>query len=133
MIKVLLVVCNNVLNGTERYVVDLAKNLPAEKYDVRIATPLHGSLSEIIKNENLIEFNYENGKIEFYSFKGLRNLYKYIKSEKIDVVHANAKFQPCIAAKLAGTKLTVETKHGIFYTKLQLDSLPKSRKMRWER
>ena len=127
MINVLLIVCNNMLNGTERYVLDLAKNLPKDEFDVTIATPLQGPLSAMISEMKLKEFNYNNGKIEFYSLKGLYNLYKYIKKERIDVVHANAKFQPCITAKLAGAKLTVETKHGIFYTSRQLKSLSGAR------
>lgn len=123
MIKVLLVVCNNLLNGTERYVVDLASHLPPNKFDVTIATPLRGPLSDVISSKNLKEFIYENDKIEYYSFKGLWNLYKFIKKNKIDIVHANSKFQPCIVARLAKVKLTVETKHGVFYSKEQLENL----------
>jgi len=127
MIKVLLVVCNNVLNGTERYVLDVAGNLSPDEFDVTIATPLTGPLSELISEKKLKEFNYDNGKIEFYSLKGLFNLYKYIRKEKFNVVHANAKFHPCISAKLARVNLTVETKHGIFYTSRQLKKLSKFR------
>jgi glycosyltransferase involved in cell wall biosynthesis len=128
MIKVLMVVCNNVLNGTERYVVDLASHLSKEIFDVHIATPIKGPLSEIIAANNLKEIIYDNNKTIYYSFKGLRNLYKIIKSNKYDIVHANAKFQPCLIAKIAGVKLVVETKHGIFYSKEQLINIPFWRK-----
>src|SRR4030095_5252488 len=128
MIKVLLVVCNNVLNGTERYTVDLAANLPKDIFDVTIATPKKGPLSEIISSRNINEFVYNNRKLEYYTFKGLLNLYSCIKENNFDVVHANAKFHPCLIAKLAGVKLKVETKHGIFYSSDQLRSLPVWRK-----
>src|SRR4030095_8038297 len=128
MIKVLLVVANNVLNGTERYVVDLASNLPRAEFDVYVATPLSGPLSEILSAKNINEIVYNNGKVNYYSYNGLKNLYKIIKKNKFDIVHANAKFHPCILAKIAGVKLKVETKHGIFYSKEQIENLPVWRK-----
>jgi glycosyltransferase involved in cell wall biosynthesis len=128
MIKILLVVCNNSFNGTERYTVDLAYNLPSEKFDVTIATPIKGPLSDVIYSKGLKEFVYNNGKTNYYSFKGLKNLYSYIRKNKIDIVHANAKSHPCFVSKLAGVKFIVETRHGIFYSKIQLETLPIWRK-----
>lgn len=129
MIKVLLVVCNNVLNGTERYVVDLAKHLPKEQFQVYIATPIKGPLSEIISQNNIRELVYDNERLMYYSFRGLINLYRIIRKNKFDIVHANAKFYPCILGKLAGVKFNIETKHGIFYSNSQLKNLPLWRKM----
>jgi glycosyltransferase involved in cell wall biosynthesis len=129
MISVLLVLCNNVLNGSERYALDLAANLPESQFDVTIATPMKGPLSEIIIQRNLKEFVYDNKKLEYYTLKGLLNIYRYIKKNNFDVVHANAKFHPCLIGKLAGVKFTVETKHGIFYSSAQLKSLSKWRVM----
>jgi len=128
-LNVLLVVCNNVLNGTERFVVDLARNLDKNKFNVFVALPIKGPLSEILKENNINEVIYDNGKTEYYSFKGLRNLYKIMKKYHIDIVHANSKFQPCLAGKLAGVKLNIETRHGIFYDKNQLENLPLLRKI----
>ncbi len=128
-INLLHVVCNNEFNGTERYVVDLAKNLNKDEFNVIVATPLEGPLSEVLKENNIREEIYNNGKKYYYSFKGLYNLYRIMKDNKIDIVHANAKFQPCIAAIFAGVKLKVETKHGIFYSKKQLENLSILRRM----
>ena len=128
MINLMLVVCNNVLNGTERYVVDLAKNLNKNEYNVFVATPLKGPLSEILKENNINEIVYNNGKLIYYSLGGLINLYRIIKENKIQIVHANAKFHPCIIGKLARTKLNVEIKHGIFYSGKQLERLSFLRK-----
>lgn len=128
-LNILLVVCNNVLNGTERYVVDLAKNLNKDKFNVYVAVPIKGPLSDILKENNINEVVYDNNKVDYYSFKGMKNLYKIMKKYKIDIVHANSKFQPCIAGKLAGVKLNVEIKHGIFYSKQQLEKLSLIRKI----
>lgn len=124
-----MVVCNNEFNGTERYVVDLAKNLPLSKFDVHVATPMSGPLSVILSENNIKEVGYDNGKNIYYSFRGLKNLYRIIKSNKYDVIHANAKFQPCLIGKLAGVKFKVETRHGIFYSVRQLNNLPLWRKL----
>lgn len=128
MIKVLQVVCNNEFNGTERYVVDLARHLPRDKFKVFVATPKIGPLSSILRESGIDEVCYDNGKCGFYSLKGLKNLYRIMRDLKIDIVHANAKTQPCLIAKLAGVKLIVETRHGIFYSKEQLDDLSFARK-----
>lgn len=128
MIKVLLVVLNNVLNGTERYVVDLAKNLPKDEFDVYVATPVSGPLSKILADNNIKELVFDNDKVNYYSLKGLKNLYRIIRKNNFEIVHGNAKFHPCILAKLAGVQFTVETKHGIFYSKQQIENLPLWRK-----
>jgi glycosyltransferase involved in cell wall biosynthesis len=128
-INLLLVVCNNVLNGTERYVVDLAKNLNKNEFNIYVAVPLSGPLSAILKENDINEVIYDNGKLIYYSFNGLRNLYRIIKDLRIDIVHANAKFQPCIAGKLAGAKLNLESRHGIFYSKSQFENISLIRKL----
>ncbi len=128
-INLLLVVCNNEFNGTERYVVDLAKNLNKDEFNVIVATPMEGPLSLVLKENNIREEIYNNGKKYYYSFKGLHNLFRIMKANKIDIVHANAKFHPCIAAMFAGVKLKIETRHGIFYSKKQLENLSFPRKM----
>ena len=128
-INLLLVVNNNVLNGTERYVVDLSKNLPKDKFNVFVAVPLKGPLSEILAENNIRELLYDNGKTNGYSFKGFKNLYRLMKEHKIDIVHTNAKSYPCIIGKLAGVRFNTETRHGIFYTKKMLEKLPLVRKV----
>jgi glycosyltransferase involved in cell wall biosynthesis len=128
MINVLQVVCNNELNGTERYVVDLSRHLPKEKFRVFVATPVQGPLSDVLKENGIEEVCYQNGKCEYYSLKGLKNLYRIMRSLKIDLVHANAKTHPCLVAKLARIKFVVETRHGIFYSREQLDNLSFLRK-----
>lgn len=128
-IKVLLAVCNNVLNGTERYVVDLASNFPNDKFDIYVATPMKGPLSDILKSKSIKEIVFDNGKLLTYSFKGLNNLRHIFKKEKFDILHANSGFLPCIVGKISGIKFVIEVKHGIFYSNKQLNTLPYIRKI----
>lgn len=128
-VNLLLVVCNNVMNGSERYAVDIAKNLPQEIFNIKFATPSAGLLSEILEKNNIDELIYHNDKIGKYTLKGLLNLRKIIKSNNISIVHSNAKFFPCLIGKLSGVKLNIETVHGIFFSDDQLNSLPYWRKI----
>lgn len=122
-IKILLVVCNNVLNGTERYVVDLAGNLSKDIFEVTVATPMKGPLSDILGEKGIKEVIYNNDKLQSYSLKGLRNIGKILKNGNFDVLHGNSGILPCVVGRLKGVPFVLEVKHGIFYSREQLDSL----------
>jgi hypothetical protein len=128
MIKILYVVLGTNLNGTERYVVDIARNLPKNEFDIYIATPLKSNLSRFLKIYGIKEFVFNNGTINGFSLKGLINLFKFIYKEKIDIVHSNSGILPCIMAKIFFNKVCFETRHGIFFTKQQIENLPYGRK-----
>ncbi len=123
MIKVLLVVGSNNFNGTERYAVDIARKLPKDKFEVWIATPEYGNLSEVLKEYNISEFVYSNHKLNKFSVNGALKLFSFIRKNKFDVVHANTGIIPCIAAKMLGVNLVLETKHGLFFTKENIENL----------
>lgn len=123
MIKVLLVVSNNLMHGTERYALELAEYLPKDIYDVYIATPAYGPLSDLIKQKNLKEIIYNNGAFDKFTLKGSLNLFKEIKKHKFDIIHANSGIIPCIIGKLLRIKLCIEIKHGIFYSDNQLEKI----------
>jgi glycosyltransferase involved in cell wall biosynthesis len=128
MIKILFVVLGTNLNGTERYVVDIARNLPKNEFDIYIATPLKSNLSRFLKVYGIKEFVFNNGTVNSFSLNGLINLFKFIYKEKIDIVHSNSGILPCIITKIFFNKVCFETRHGIFFTKQQLENLPYGRK-----
>lgn len=123
MIRVLLVLGSSNFNGTERYAVDIARKLPEDKFEVWIAVPEYGNLSEILKDYGINEFIYDNKIQNKFTLAGAKNLFHFIKKMKFDVVHANTGIIPCIAAKIAGVKLILETKHGLFFTKEKVENL----------
>jgi glycosyltransferase involved in cell wall biosynthesis len=113
MIKVLLVVCSNRMYGTERYVLELAKNLSKDKFTVWVAVPEKGPLSEILEESGINEIVYENRKLNRFSLKGAFNLFKQIRKFKFDIIHTNAGIIPNIIGKILGIKVNIEIKHGI--------------------
>ncbi|MBI5401962.1 MAG: glycosyltransferase family 4 protein [Ignavibacteriae bacterium] len=129
MIRILYVVLGTALNGTERYVVDLAENLPRDEFKVFIATPQKSDLSEYLKKAELEEFVFENGDKNAFSFRGLKNIYRFIREKKIDIIHSNSGILPCLIGKFSSSRISFETRHGLFYTMKQLENLPLKRKI----
>jgi len=128
--KVLLVICNTKLHGTERYVLELARNLSKELFDVYVATPEIGEISEILSKYNINELVFHNGRMNLFTLRGTLNLFKLIKEYKFDVIHANAGIIPNILGKLLGVRVNIEIKHGIInYTDEVLHNLPIKKKI----
>ena len=113
MIKVLYVVCNNVMHGTERYVVDLARNIDKNIFSVCVATPEKGPLSDILQFYNIEEIIYNNGRMNLFTLKGAVKLFKQMFKKKFDVIHTNAGVVPNLLGKILRVKLNIEIKHGI--------------------
>lgn len=123
MIKVLLVVCSNRMYGTERYVVELAKNLSKEKFTVWVAVPEKGPLSDILKVNGINEIDYNNGKMNKFSLRGTLRLFKIIRKYRFDIIHTNAGIIPNILGKFLGVKVSIEIKHGILIPDEILDNM----------
>jgi glycosyltransferase involved in cell wall biosynthesis len=121
--KILLVVANNLMHGTERYVIDLAKHLSNEKFIVTVAVPEKGPLSDILHQNNINEFVYFNGKFNKFSIKGSYNIFKYLRKNRYDVIHSNCGIIPNIIGKILGVKLNIEIKHGILIADEVLENM----------
>ncbi|MGB9696487.1 MAG: glycosyltransferase family 4 protein [Ignavibacteria bacterium] len=127
--KVLLVICNNKLHGTERYVVELARNLSKKLFEVYVATPETGEMSEILSKYNIKELVFYNGRMNLFTLAGAINLFKIMREYKFDIIHANAGIVPNILGKLLGVKMSIEIKHGILNTEEILENLPFRKKI----
>lgn len=128
-IKILLVVGSNLMHGTERYVVDLARHLSRDKFSVTVATPEKGTLSEILASYNINEFVYNNGILNTFSWKGIVNLIKYLLKNRYDIIHSNFSIVPNIIGRLLGVKLNIEIKHGILIPDEILNNMTFRKKM----
>ena len=117
MIKVLLVLGNNRIYGTEKYVLDIASHISTLEFDVTVAIPEKGPISDKLKELNLKEFVYSNGKMDIFSKKGILNLFKFMFKNSFNVVHANNGIIPCIIGFFLRTDLRIENKHGLYLEK----------------
>lgn len=122
-IRVLLTVNNNRLSGIEKFTLLLAKYIDKEKYSVSVGIPTSGPLCNLFDLNGIDYFIFDNGRNEKHTFKGGLNIYKNIKNNKYDIVHAQAGITPCIAAKSAGVKLIIEHKHGLDFTDEEINGM----------
>lgn len=130
MVSVLFVLGNNVMHGTERFVIDLARTLPKDRFDIYVAIPQTGPITDILNKYGLNQFIFDNGKLNKFSFKGMLKLSGFIRKKNIDIIHSNCGIFPSILGTLLFVKKTVETRHGLFYTDEKLKRLSLMRYIR---
>jgi glycosyltransferase involved in cell wall biosynthesis len=126
--KILLVVGNNLMHGTERYAIDLARYLDPGLFEVTVATPEKGSLSELLQKYGIREFVYNNGKFNYFTFRGAVNLARHILKKRYDVIHSNFSIVPNMIGRILGVKLNIEIKHGILIPYETLNNLTRKQK-----
>ena len=114
--KVLLTVNNNRLSGIEKFTLLLARYIDKDKFKVTVGVPTSGPLCDLFNMSGIDYFIFENGKNEKHTVNGGLNIYKNIRMNKYDIVHAQAGITPCIAAKAAGVRFVIEHKHGLDFT-----------------
>lgn len=116
--KVLYVVTKGNWGGAQRYVFDLAVNLPA-KFDVAVACGISGKLVEKLREKNIRTVEVESLQRDVSFGADMRSffeLYRLFKKEKPDVVHLNSSKAGGIgtlAARMTGVPKIIFTVHGL--------------------
>lgn len=123
MIKILIIVSSNEVNGTEKVALEIAKNLNPQKFEVYFAIPKEGNISNELCNTNIKEIIFNDDGINVITFKGARNLFSIIKKNKFDIVHSHSSSIPGLVSKIAKVNLKIETRHGLFYSDFELEHL----------
>ncbi len=91
--KVLFVITKGNFGGAQRYVFDLATNLPKDDYEVVVACGEGEKLPELLKAKNIKVINIANLTREVSisnDFSVYRELVQILHSEKPDVLHLNS-------------------------------------------
>lgn len=91
--KVLFVITKSNFGGAQRYVYDLAVNLPKDKYSVAVATGGSGELTKRLELKNIRTVEIKNlvRDINIFSeFVVFMSLLKLYSSEKPDIIHLNS-------------------------------------------
>lgn len=116
--KILYVITKSSGGGAQRYVYDLATNLPADSWDVAVAVGGNGPLVSKLHGEGIrtIEVkSFVRDVALLRDFRTLRELITLFRNETPDVVHLNsakAVGLGAIAARLAGVPRIIATVHG---------------------
>jgi glycosyltransferase involved in cell wall biosynthesis len=117
-IKLLEVATTLDTGGVTTHIVDLVTRLPSDKFDISLASGSEGQKPAIVDRVNG-SLHYQVGLTKsidpIQDLKATWDLYRLIKRERFDVVHAHmlkAEVIASLAAKLTGIPYMVSTKHG---------------------
>ena len=91
--KILFVITKGNFGGAQRYVYDLATNLPKDKFEAVVACGEGNLLKERLKEGNIRTIELEGLGREIKAekdFQVLKNLIKIIREEKPNIVHFNS-------------------------------------------
>ena len=118
-IKLLQVITKLELGGAQLSTLDLVRSLDKDIYEIYLITSNSGILiSEALSISKIKLYLLSSLKREInilYDLKSLFELYRFIKKQKIDVVHTHSSKAGVLgrwAARLAGVKIIIHTVHG---------------------
>jgi len=117
--KVLYVITKSSWGGAQRYVYDLATNLPKDRFDVAVALGGNGLLKKNLEEAGIRTITIGSLQRDVSLSKELsatQELVSIFKREKPEVVHLNSSKAGglgALAARLAGVKKIIFTVHGL--------------------
>ncbi len=120
--KILFVITKSNWGGAQRYVYDLATNLPKDHFDVAVALGGTGELQERLRATHVAVMQLQNIQRDLSvgaDVAGFWAIFRAIRSYKPDVVHLNSSKAGglgALAARLLGVSLIVFTAHGWPFT-----------------
>lgn len=129
--KILYIITQSELGGSQRYVLDLANHLKDNNYDIIVASGQTGHLLDECKKKSIQTHIFKNLVRPIHPIKDLfafLEIYSFIKKEKPEIVHLNsskAGILGAVAAKAAGVKKVIYTVHGFVF----LEPVAKWKKM----
>lgn len=116
--KILFVITKSNWGGAQRYVYDLATNLPKEEFDVRVAFGQPGLLAQKLEGARITAYpiaSLQRDVSVIADVKSFFELLRLFRREKPDVVHLNSSKAAgvgALAARLAGVPKIIFTVHG---------------------
>ncbi len=116
--KILILITKSNWGGAQKYVFDIATNLPKDQYDIEVIFGGAGVLKQKldqggIKNESIKELERDINPLK--DIKTLLKLIKLFREKKPDVLHLNSSkigAMGAVAGRLTGVKKIIFTAHG---------------------
>lgn len=125
-LRVCLIVRYSKIAGTENHVYLLATHLNSDFIEPHVLILEDGELGRRLRNKGITVTVIPNSKSVMHYLR----LILFFARKKFDIVHCHSGGYVCLAAKLAGVKRIVYTKHGIGATKEELKCRFFDRKLR---
>ncbi|MCB9462724.1 MAG: glycosyltransferase [Candidatus Eisenbacteria bacterium] len=96
------------IGGTERHLASLVRGLPRRGFEVELVLSEGGALTEIAAASGVRVVCLERHSRSAY----FRKLAGHLRRTRPNVVHAHTGRLPCLAARVAGVPLVLDTRHG---------------------
>ncbi|MEK7477987.1 MAG: glycosyltransferase, partial [Patescibacteria group bacterium] len=116
--KIFYLITKSNFGGAQKYVYDLATNLPSDQYEVKVIFGEGGELKQKLETAGVETLKIENLSRDIKladEFKVLKQLIKLFRREKPDVIHLNSSKiggLGALAGRLAGVPKIIFTVHG---------------------
>ncbi|MEX0918244.1 MAG: glycosyltransferase family 4 protein [Candidatus Paceibacterota bacterium] len=116
--KILFLITKSNFGGAQRYVFELATNLPKERYDVTVAFGGSGILKKKLESAGIRTCEIKSFQRDISLLKELRSLlelWRLFRSERPDIIHLNSTKAVGLGAlvgRLTGVPFIVSTIHG---------------------
>lgn len=111
MIKVIHVITDMKIGGAGRWLLNFLKNFDKSKLDIKVVIPKGSMLKNEINGLNVATIEIDGIGDKSLDWSSVSALNKLFSTEKPDIVHTHASLSARIAAKMAGIKAIVHTKH----------------------
>ena len=117
--KVTYVITKSNWGGAQRYVFDLATNLPKDEFDASVVLGGDGALAQKLQEQNTAIYRSVSLGRDVSAGKDIKSffeLYRLFKRERPDVVHLNSSKAGgigALAARVAGIKKIIFPVHGL--------------------
>ena len=119
--KILYLITQSEWGGAQRYIFDLATNLPLNRYEISVAAGGNQKLHTKLDEKNIKSYKLKNLVREINPIKDLKAYFeikRLLKEVKPDILHLNsskAGIIGAIASKHAGVKKIIYTVHGFVF------------------
>lgn len=119
--KILYIITKGNFGGAQRYVYDLASNLPPEQFDITVALGDGTILEQKLQEKEIRVIRLQNSKRDISlirDFKLFFELIRLFKKERPYIVHLNSSkvgILGALAARLSGVKKIIFTAHGFAF------------------
>lgn len=116
--KLFICITKSVWGGAQKYVYDLATNLPKEKYNISVLLGENGELKKRLDNSGIKTILLENSQRDINikkEFKLFLEIFRVFRKEKPDIIHLNSSKMGGVGAfagRIAGVKKIIFTGHG---------------------
>jgi len=113
MIKVMHVLSDMKVGGAGKWLINLLKAADRSRFEIKVVLPSGSMLIDIIKGLGYEVVTVDGMQDKSFDKGTIALLYKMFKNYKPHIVHTHASLSARIAARMAGVKAVVHTKHCI--------------------